>query len=59
MKRIKQSMILLGILTQLLIDLTFGLVITLAVTIIVFPFSFIYQRIKVAYFEAIIQITKI
>lgn len=52
-------MILLGILTQLLIDLTFGLVITLAVTIIVFPFSFIYQRIKVAYFEAIIQITKI
>jgi len=51
MKTIKTSLKLIGLLITLLIDLTCGMIITLMIIVIVFPFNFIYERLKVAYYE--------
>lgn len=48
MKQIEKIFLILGYLIQLLIDLIAGLTITFAIMIIVFPFTFIYKRIKQA-----------
>ena len=32
-------------------DITIGLIITISIMIVVFPFNFIYERLKVAYYE--------
>ena len=47
MKQIEKIFLILGYLIQLLIDLIAGLTITFGV-IIVFPFTFIYKRLKQA-----------
>lgn len=51
MKTIVTTLKLIGLLITLLIDITFGLILTLSIMIIVFPFNFIYERLKIAYYE--------
>lgn len=43
--------ILVGSVIQLSIDIIFGLTITFALMIIVYPFTFLYERLKVHYYE--------
>lgn len=51
MKTIVTTLKLIGLLITLLIDITLGLILTLSIMIIVFPFNFIYERLKIAYYE--------
>lgn len=50
-KKIMITLKLIGLLISLLIDITIGLIITISIMIVVFPFNFIYERLKVAYYE--------
>jgi hypothetical protein len=51
MKTIKKLIILIGILIKLLIDISFGLLVTIIVILVVYPFTFIYERCKQVYYE--------
>jgi hypothetical protein len=51
MKILRLMFILVGSVIQLSIDIIFGLTITFALMIIVYPFTFLYERLKVHYYE--------
>ena len=51
MKTLKLIFILVGSVIQLSIDIIVGLTFTFGLMIVVYPFTFLYERLKVHYYE--------
>ena len=51
MKTLQKTIQAFGLLIQLSIDIIIGLTFTFAAIIIVYPFSFLYERLKLHYYK--------